>query len=375
VFCVCDVLRAQDKLPLHAIPAFRLDDDEPFAPTHKECQPGERVRDLFADRIIRRTQHPPKHGDEFAEWLAAFKARVRDVQNSPTTAYAFTDGSVLPGAASKSAAAFRAYRGRTQFAARTISCGKATPYDAEMFALAAAVGALTGEEAGRAEHLHLFTDCLSAIQSITDTAIHPGQSISILACQRLRNWLTAHPHGTVAFHWCPGHANIDLNELVDRDAKRAAATLPSAPHISLAFRQQGLRHAALAEWRELAARPEHRGKRFLYGRRPPTPPDRLVRSSLLSHTGNSTSLTARMARAVLNHAPTGEYRRRFFPREKSACAVCGVLQSRRHIISSCARYQRRQNFYEFLKNSSEPGPHLRDFLTKNPTALSFDDAP
>jgi hypothetical protein len=35
----------------------------------------------------------------------------------------------------------------------------------------------------------------------------------------------------------------------------------------------------------------------------------------------------------------------------------------------------RQNFYEFLKNSSEPGPALRDFLKDNLTAFSFDDAP
>jgi hypothetical protein len=56
-------------------------------------------------------------------------------------------------------------------------------------------------------------------------------------------------------------------------------------------------------------------------------------------------------------------------------ALCGVFQSRRHILNSCARYQRRQNFWEFLKNSSEPGPALQGFLKDNPTAFSFDDAP
>jgi hypothetical protein len=42
-------------LPLHEISAFRLDDDEPFAPTHKECQPGARVRDLFSERVFHHT--------------------------------------------------------------------------------------------------------------------------------------------------------------------------------------------------------------------------------------------------------------------------------------------------------------------------------
>jgi hypothetical protein len=169
--------------------------------------------------------------------------------------------------------------------------------------------------------------------------------------------------------------NIDLNEMVDRDAKRAAASLPAAPHISYAFRRQGFRQEALAEWRKLANVPKYRGRHFLYGRRPLVPSDRLSRSSLLAQTGHSSSLTARMARAMLNHAPTREFRRRFFPREATTCTLCSVFQSRCHILNACARYRRRQNFYEFLKNSSKPGPALRDFLKNIPTAFSFDDAP
>jgi ribonuclease HI len=362
-------------LPLHEIPNSQLQNDEPFAPTHKECAPGERVRDLFAPQIRFRVGHPHKGSHEFPAWLAEFRERLRKIQMAPDAAYAFTDGSVLPGAASRAAAAFRAFRGRNQLRARAFSCGKATPYDAELFALTAAVGALTDATQGDALHLHFFTDCISAITTITDTSIHPGQSLAILACQRLRTWLAGHPEGTVTFHWCPGHADIEFNEMVDRDAKRAAASLPAAPHISFAFRRQGFRHEALAEWRKLANTTKYRGRQYMHGRRPPVPSDRLARSSLLTLTGHSSSITARMARSILNHAPTGEFRRRFFPREATTCALCGVLQSRRHILNSCARYRRRQNFYEFLKNSSEPGPALHDFLKANPTAFSFDDAP
>jgi ribonuclease HI len=366
---------ASVSLPLEEIPAAQLDDDEPFAPTHYECAPGERVRDLFAARIHTRVNHPRKGSDDFPGWLEEFRAKLRNIQEEPDTVYAFTDGSVLPGAATRAAAAYRTFRGHAQMRARAISCGKATPYDAEMFALAAAIGALTDPATGNASHLHFFTDCTSAITSIIDTSVHPGQSLAILACQRLRAWLTEHPEGTVTFHWCPGHADIDLNELVDRDAKRAAASMPAAPHTSFAFRRQGFRHEALAAWRKLANDTAYRGRHHLFGRRPPVPSDRLPRSSLLAQTGHSSSLTARMTRSILNHAPTGEFRRRFFPREATTCALCGVFHSRRHILNSCARYRRRQNFYEFLKNSSEPGLALRDFLQKSPTAFSFDDAP
>jgi ribonuclease HI len=363
-------------LPLHDIPAFQKRKDEPFAPTHAECQPGEQVRDLFSDRLHYYTQHPPKQDDGFEEWLETFYARLRAIQDAPDAAYAFSDGSVLPNQASKSAAAFRTFRGQEQLQARAISCGKATPYDAEMIALTAAIGSLTAPGAVEgARHLHFVSDCQSAIQSITDPAIHPGQSLAILACQRLRAWLTAHPTGTVTFHWCPGHADIALNELVDGDARRAAEDLPSAPFISFAFRRQGIRHESLSDWRTLAQAKTYRGRHYLYGKKPPIPTDRITGTSLLARTGHSSVLTARMARAILSHAPTGEFRRRFFPREESQCPTCGVLQSRRHILNSCTRYNRRPNFYEFLKNSADPGIALQDFLTDNPTAFTFEDAP
>jgi hypothetical protein len=45
------------------------------------------------------------------------------------------------------------------------------------------------------------------------------------------------------------------------------------------------------------------------------------------------------------------------------------------MLSTCARYRRHQNIYESLKNSSEPGSDVQDFLSENLTAFTFDDAP
>jgi hypothetical protein len=155
---------AEATLPLRYIPAFHKRRDEPLAPTHKECQPSERVRDLSVNCISYNTQHPPKHDGGFPEWLEAFHVHLRAIQASQNTAYTFSDGSLLPNLASKSAAALRTVHGLAQLQARAISCGKATPYDAEMFALAASIGSLTAPGAAEgANHLHFFSDCRSAI--------------------------------------------------------------------------------------------------------------------------------------------------------------------------------------------------------------------
>ena len=55
--------------------------------------------------------------------------------------------------------------------------------------------------------------------------------------------------------------------------------------------------------------------------------------------GQSNSLCMCMMRAITNHAPIGEYRLRFFPREEFKCP-CGMysIESRRHILHNCSRF-------------------------------------
>ncbi|KZV75037.1 hypothetical protein PENSPDRAFT_647562 [Peniophora sp. CONT] len=89
---------------------------------------------------------------------------------------------------------------------------------------------------------------------------------------------------------------------------------------------------------------------------------------------------ARLTRATLNHAPTGEFRIRFFPQEPRNCDACGdghygVLHSRFHILNECGRYARPPDFYRTLKHSRNPGIPLTEFLVNNPGAFSYDDAP
>lgn len=65
-----------------------------------------------------------------------------------------------------------------------------------------------------------------------------------------------------------------------------------------------------------------------------------TKGPFLNITGHSNELTTRMTRATTNHAPTGEFQRRFHPHKKSICTECNVLQSRAHILNSCTKYTR-----------------------------------
>ena len=88
--------------------------------------------------------------------------------------------------------------------------------------------------------------------------------------------------------------------------------------------------------------------------------------SWLKFIGHSNSLCARASRAITNHAPTGEYRLRFFPREEFRCP-CGLypIESRCHILHECRRFN---NYWNPRRDSIS---HFVMFLEFNPSAFAF----
>ncbi|KAA1468960.1 hypothetical protein DENSPDRAFT_550229 [Dentipellis sp. KUC8613] len=223
--------------------------------------------------------------------------------------------------------------------------------------------------------IHLYCDNEAALHSLFDTRLHASQMLSVLACRKARTWLEADRNRKIHLSWCPGHADIEPNEQVDKDAKKAANAIPPIPFISHAYARQQITAEATKEWQAMAQQRAYSGHGFLANAQL-RKVSHIGGGPSLSLTGTDTSLTARFARAVLNHAPTGEYRTRFFPNENPLCNWCPPIQTRRHILSTCTHYVRpKPNFEEFLKNSAEPGPSLVSFLKANPSAFTFTDVP
>ena len=86
----------------------------------------------------------------------------------------------------------------------------------------------------------------------------------------------------------------------------------------------------------------------------------------LKNFGHSNSLCARASRAIVNHAPIGEYCLTFFPREEFKCP-CSLypVESRRHILHECKRYN---NYWNLRRDTLS---HFMLFLEFNSSAFSF----
>ena len=83
--------------------------------------------------------------------------------------------------------------------------------------------------------------------------------------------------------------------------------------------------------------------------------------------GESVTLCARATRAILNHAPIGEFRQRFFPAECTQC-LCGHCQveTHRHIFANCRWFA-----YFPLTDLAPTVKDFVKFLKEHPNAFAF----
>ncbi|TFY81421.1 hypothetical protein EWM64_g2600 [Hericium alpestre] len=309
---------AQSSLPLHFIVQDLPEHLEDSLPLHIECHPGQHLIDTFSSSIHYDISHPKKASNEFPLWLDQFCFSLSLVSQSLDSVFAFSDGSVLPSQGNRAAASFCTFRGQQELFRRSISCGQSMLYDAELFGLYMAIRHLTQVDANS---IHLYCDNESTLRMLFDTRLHASQMLSIMACCSARSWLLDHPECSIHLHWCPGHVGIENNEQVDRDANTAATSLPITPYISHAYACQHVTHNITKEWQRLAHLLSHIRHQFI-------PNARLRRVShinggpFMNAFSDNSAFAARMARTILNHAPTGEFRSRFFPYECANCNWC-----------------------------------------------------
>jgi ribonuclease HI len=79
-------------------------------------------------------------------------------------------------------------------------------------------------------HIFLFADNSSAVNSIFDPKPAPGQIYAIKAHHHLTRFLDSHPKKQVTIAWCPSHKNIRGNERADKLAKEARDRACESPN-------------------------------------------------------------------------------------------------------------------------------------------------
>ena len=190
----------------------------------------------------------------------------------------------------------------------------------------------------------LFIDNKAALTSFLDTRIRSSHMATIRINGILMDYLLTQPT-SVTFRYCPSHSGIEGNERADRLTKQGAAIAPIVPPRILVsnFIGDHIKRMNL-HWRILASSRSFRGQQWLPIRRQKKPFKPAIQNKAAVNffynlSGNDIATLSRMACAITNHAPTGEYRLHFHPDLDNYCPACpGRLMSHTHILFSCPRY-------------------------------------
>ena len=240
--------------------------------------------------------------------------------------------------------------------------GRATALDAELFAIRLGVAKATSFDV---KHIILITDSLSAARRAVDASVHSGQAHLLSVVRALREFFTQHPDTSINFWDCPSKAH-----LVHEDVTNTRIAAGRHPATSLDGLRSKSTTSCLNAWRSSFSYPSSQGRHFLSlkgGNRKSLQPSYTKGGSWLLFIAESVTLCARATRAILNHAPIGEFRQCFFPAECTQCP-CGHCQveTRRHILADCSRFAHAP--------LTDRSPSIKDFvkfLKEHPSAFAF----
>ena len=186
---------------------------------------------------------------------------------------------------------------------------------------------------------------------------------------KLCHFFSTSQKNSIKFWECPSHLKWRFHQNVDKDSK-SFNLAPSFPcKISWNYCMKIDSDDIINQWKITFQALDGKGRQFLD----------LVDDDLniikptytkggpqLKDFSHSNSLCAHVTRAITNHTPIGEYYLRFFPNEDFKCPCSNYsIESRRHILHECMRF----NGYQNPRRDSLS--HFIMFLIANPNAFVF----
>ena len=316
-------------------------------------RPGQRVLDTFANRITIDTYSPKKGTDSFKAWVRDLKQEIEQVHNEPHGVAIYTDGA-FHHSDYKAAFAFTVFENGIWYDQHDW-CPAASSFDAELRAIEAALAHLTTRI--HCDRATLFIDNKAAANSLFNFDVKSSQLSVVRINMLLSAWLSENSARSLAIRFTPSHQGITGNERADELTKAGLRLCPTNPPLILrshflSLHKRRAEHDWQRRWKDIT----YRGSQWLPIRRNKKvfKPSFAKASRNFFHNaakGESSHLS-RIAHVLTNHAPTGEYRVRFFPNEPTACPCDeDTLQTRRHILTECPRYvDKFPSFADWGKN-------------------------
>ncbi|KAF8633127.1 hypothetical protein AX14_010773 [Amanita brunnescens Koide BX004] len=206
-----------------------------------------------------------------------------------------------------------------------------------------------------------------------------------MSCIRINEVLSdylATSNTTFSFYYCPSHSGIEGNERADRLTKVGAAIAPiNPPRILLSNFINDYAKRMTLHWRIMFSTQVFRGRQWLPIRRrkkvfKPAIRNKATTNFFYALSANDVETLSRMAHAITNHAPIGQYRARFHPELDPNCPVCPQrVQTRTHVLFHCPRYSPLHTSLTDWSRDKGNDKSWKEFFSRNVSAFTFGDLP
>ena len=244
-----------------------------------------------------------------------------------------------------------------------------TSMEAELFAIRCSINQACIKE--NVSKIIIVTDSIHTAKKIFDSKSHLFQSHTAAILSELQGFFNSSHDNSIEFWECPSCLKWRFHKDINKDSKSFYLTSAYPCKISWDYCKKTDSDNIINQQKMTFQASDGKGKQF---------PDLLdddfntiepiytKGGPWLQVFGHSNSLCACAARAITNHAPIGEYRLRFFPNEDFKCS-CNYypIESRRHILHKCRRFNRYWNPRRDSLN------HFTMFLIANSNAFTFKD--
>ncbi|KAF8625265.1 hypothetical protein AX15_005475 [Amanita polypyramis BW_CC] len=348
--------------------------DERFVYNHKEQIYGKQILDIFDSNIkLINFDHPKKGSDLFVQWFKDYRTWLNTTRNEKDHLIISTDGSFKE---TIGTAAYALWTNHTLIHSSASQVSAHSAYDAEIQAIQLVFEQL---KLLPFKKVTLLIDNEAAARTIWRTDYHNLQWVSIRAMTHFREWTTHLNTKYFIFNvsWCPAHMDVQENELVDSMASKVVIT-DMETKTTLESEIRRIQKLEFDEWNKNTKKYNGLGTGYLRlkfkGKRiGPSLGSR--RKAFIEASKDNITLMSRLTRLVTNHAPTGEYRRRFFPNENTDCNFDQKYQSRTHILTKCDGYKNKFKNMEYLRRDKDGLEKIIKFLEENIKAVTFGDMP
>ena len=169
---------------------------------------------------------------------------------------------------------------------------------------------------------------------------------TIAISQELRNFFWESPANHIEFWDCPSNNKWPPHHAANKETKSQSACPLYPSQVSWDLSQKDECDSYIRTWQMYFQASDYKGKQFLDldNDDETIAPTYIKGGAWLKHVGHSNTLTVRITCLITNHAPTGEYRKRFFLNKPRACPCQKALvETRHHILYKCERHKQSWN--------------------------------